>query len=136
MNVKSFWITVVAVYVVSLGLGYLVHEVWLTPSYEAAAAAFRPKAEMDQLMWIMFVTGAVWSVIFSYIFVRGREGKGVMEGVRFGALMGVFYFLAESYGAYVVYPIPYSLALKWFLAGVATSIVLGVVASLVYKPSS
>lgn len=136
MNTKSFAITVVVLYVLAQALGYLMHEVWLTPAYEAAAAVFRPKAEMDQMMWMFFVTSAVWVLVFTYIFVRGREGKGIMEGVRYGALMGLFYNLTVSYDSYVVYPIPYSLALKWFLGGFAISLILGVVASLVYKPSS
>lgn len=135
MNVKSFWITAVVLYVLAQVLGYLVHQMWLTPVYEELAAVFRPRAEMDQLMWIFFVTSAVWVLVFTYIFVRGREGKGIMEGVRFGALMGLFYNLTVSYDSYVVYPITYSLALQWFLSGFVISIILGVVASLMYKPS-
>jgi len=35
----------------------------------------------------------------------------------------------------VIYPIPYSLALKWFLSGLAVCVVLGIVAAAVYKPA-
>ena len=123
-------------YVLAQVLGYLMHQVWLTPVYDELAAVFRPKAEMDQMMWIFFATSAVWVLVFTYIFVRGREGKGIMEGVRYGALMGLFYNLTIAYDSYVIYPLPSSLALKWFLGGIAISIILGVVASLVYKPSN
>ncbi|TDJ35416.1 MAG: hypothetical protein E2O56_01055 [Gammaproteobacteria bacterium] len=136
MNTKSFAITVVVLYVLQQVLGYLMHQVWLTPVYEELAAVFRPRAEMDQMLWIFFATSAVWVLVFTYIFVRGREGKGIMEGVRYGALMGLFYNLTIAYDSYVIYPITSSLALKWFLGGIAISIILGVVASLVYKPSN
>ena len=89
---------------------------------------------MDQKMWIFFVTGAIWTVIFTYIFVRGREGKGIMEGIRYGVLMGVFYNLTVAYDSFVIYPIPYSLALQWALGGIAITTIAGVVAALVYKP--
>ncbi len=136
MNTKSFAITVVVLYVLQQVLGYLMHQVWLTPVYDELAAVFRPRAEMDQMLWIFFATSAVWVLVFTYIFVRGREGKGIMEGVRYGALMGLFYNLTIAYDSYVIYPITSSLALKWFLGGIAISIILGVVASLVYKPSN
>jgi len=136
MNTKSFLITVVVLYVVVQVLGYLVHQVWLTPVYEELAAVFRPRAEMDELMWVFFVTSAIFVLVFTYIFIRGREGKGIMEGVRYGALMGLLYNITVSYDSYVVYPLTYSLTLKWALSGFAISVILGVVASLVYKPSN
>lgn len=136
MNTKSFLITVVVLYIVVQVLGYLVHEVWLTPLYQELATVFRPEAEMNELMWVFFVTSAIFVLVFTYIFVRGREGKGIMEGVRYGALMGLLYNVTVSYDSFVVYPITYELTMKWALSGFAISIILGVVASLVYKPSN
>lgn len=130
---KRFWMTFVAVYVVYQVLGYLIHQVWLAPTYAATASLWRPEAEMQSKMWIMFVTSAVWSFVFTFIFARGYEGKGVGEGVRYGLLIGLFTALPMAYDNYVVLPIPYELALKWFLAGTAASIVLGIVASLIYR---
>lgn len=131
---KRFWLTCVVVWVVYQILSYLIHGMWLQGDYAATADLWRPMEEMESKRWIMFVTSAVFSVIFSYIFVKGREGKGWMEGVRFGALIGLFVSLPMAYDTYTVMPIPYDLALKWFLSGMVASIVLGVVAALVYKP--
>ena len=138
MNTKSFIITCVVVYIVANVLGFLIHGVWLGPVYEAmeADAVFRPKAEMDPMMWVMFSAGAVWVVVFVYIFIRGREGKGLMEGVRYGVLMGLFYSLTVTFNSYVIYPIPFDLAVKWFFGDFATVIISGVITSLVYKPSN
>lgn len=132
---KKLLIAFVAVYVVSQVCGYLVHQVWLAPTYASLANVWRPEAEMQSKMWIMFVTSAFWSFFFCYIFARGYEGKGLAEGARYGAIIGLFFGISQSYDSYVIYPIPYSLALKWFLSGLAVCVVLGIVAAAVYKPA-
>lgn len=136
MNWKKLLICFVAVYIVSQILGYLVHQVWLAPTYQSLSDLWRPEAEMQSKMWIMFITAAVWAFFYCYIFARGYEGKGIGEGVRYGVIMGIFYALPQAYDSYVVYPIPYSLALNWFLAGVVVSIVCGIVLALLYKPAA
>jgi hypothetical protein len=125
----------VAVYVVGQLSSYLIHGVWLAPTYASLPDVWRPQAEMESKMWIMFVTGASWSFFFTYVFSRGYEGKGLAEGARYGAIIGLFFGISQSYDSYVIYPIPYSLALKWFLSGFAVCVVLGLVAAAVYKPA-
>ena len=39
-------------------------------------------------------------------------------------------------GPYVIYQIPYFRALQWFLSGLVVSVILGVVAALIYKPAT
>ncbi len=134
MKSKSFWITAVVLYLVGWGLNYLVHDMWLMDTYRAMEDVFR--AEDDIKRGIFPITAAVWTILFVYIFSRGYEGKGIMEGVRFGAIMGLFYVVPHVYEQYAVYPITYSLTLKWFISGFVISIIYGVIASLLYKPES
>jgi hypothetical protein len=130
-----FWLSCLAVYVCYLIFMVLVDMVWLAPTYEDTAEIWRPEAELMSKMWIMFVTSAIWSVLFCYIFVRGREGRGIFEGIRYGAIIGVFYSLVQSYEMYAVLPIPYHLALSWFLSGLAFCMVAGIVVAGIYKPA-
>jgi uncharacterized membrane protein len=132
---KKLLIAFVAVYVVGQVLTYLIHGVWLAPTYQSLASVWRPEAEMQSLMWIMFVTSAFFTFFFCYVFARGYEGKGLAEGVRYGAIIGLFFGISNAYDSYVIYPIPYSLALKWFLSSLAYCIVIGIVAAAVYKPA-
>lgn len=134
-NWNKLLIAFVAVFVVGQALNFLVHQVWLGATYASLAQVWRPEAELQSKMWIMFVTGAVWSFFFSYIFTRGYEGKGLAEGARYGAIIGLFFAIPQAYDSYVIYPIPYSLALKWFASGLAVSVVLGLVVAAVYKPA-
>lgn len=135
MNTKRFALAVIAVYVVYQILGYLIHEVWLAETYASLAHVWRPEAELLSKTWIMFVTSFVFCVFFVYIFVRGYENRGIAEGLRYGLIIGLFFSIPQAYESYVILPIPYSLALKWFLSGVVASLVLGAVAALTYKPA-
>ena len=134
MTNKTFWMGFVAVYVVMQAFGFVIHGIWLQETYEVLAAAFRPKAEMDAMMWIMFLSAAVVLFVFCYIFTVGREGTGPMEGVRYGALIGVLLGLPTSVDAYVIYPITSELSVIWFVTTVISFMIGGVVFSLIYKP--
>jgi len=135
MNIKRFLLAFVAVYVVYQVLGFLIHGMWLDPVYQSIADVFRPRAQMDSMMWVMFVTSAVLVLMFCYIFTRGYEGRGVGEGARYGLYMGLFFSVAQAFDSYVIYPLPYHLVLKWFLSGMVVFIVMGIVLALVYKPA-
>jgi uncharacterized membrane protein len=132
---KRLLIAFVAVYVVGQILSYLIHGVWLQPTYAALASVWRPEADLQSKMWIMYVTSAFFSFFFCYVFARGYEGKGLAEGVRYGAIIGLFFGISNSYDSYVIYPIPYSLALSWFLSTFASCVVLGIVSAAIYKPA-
>ena len=133
MNVKRYFTAALAVFVLGQLMDYLIHGVILMPAYEATADLWRP--DMDAYMWIMPVVGAVWSLLLVYIFIQGYQGKGIMEGVRFGFLIGLFVAFPMAYGTYAMIAMPYSLALQWFLYTVAECVVLGVVIAALYKPT-
>jgi len=133
---KTFWIGWIVVFVVMQVYGYLVHEVGLSETYQSLAAIFRPQAEMESMMWMMMVGGAFSLLLFCYIFTWGHEGKGVMEGVRYGALIGVFASIISAVDSYVIYPLTGELAAIWFVTGVVAFIISGAVFAAIYKPSS
>lgn len=130
---NRFWMAFAGVYVVYHVLGFLTHGVMLADTYKALASIWRPEAEMQAKMWIMFVNSAVYLFLFCYIFTRGYENKGVMEGVRYGGLMGLFVSVMTAYDSYVIYPLPYDLALTWFVSGVVLYVILGAVLASIYK---
>ncbi len=138
MNSKKLWLTFVVVYVVLEVTSYLIHGVLLIDTYqsEAVKEVFRSEEQMGSTMWIMWVTDLIWAFFFTFFFVKGYENKGIMEGVRFGIYMGLFVSLVVAYQNYAVLPIPYSLAIKWFIYGFIQSVILGITAALVYKPAA
>jgi hypothetical protein len=136
MNVKRFVYASTLVFLLGQVLGYLIHGILLAPAYQATEKLWRPQAEVVSNMWIMWVTGLITSVLFTYIFVKGYEGKGVKEGLRFGFLIGVFMTLPAAYDTYAMMPIPYSMALGSFLYGTIGWMFMGALAATVYRPKS
>ena len=133
MNTKKFLLASLAVFVTLQLLDFVIHSLLLGSVYNSIQDVFRP--DMMDKMWIMYLTGAIFSLLFVYIFSKGYEGKGIAEGAKYGLIIGLVVHLVGSYNQYVVYPLPYSLALKWFLYGTIELILAGIVAALIYKPS-
>jgi hypothetical protein len=132
MNWSRFFIAFVVIYVVGGLLNFLMHGVLLMESYEAIQSVWRP--DMDRLMWIQWVTPLFLIFFFLYIFARGYEGKGIMEGVRFGLIIWAFVSIPMTYGQYMLYPLPYSLVWKWLAADLVSFVVFGILAAAIYKP--
>jgi hypothetical protein len=132
MNWKNFSFTFVVVYILGGILNFVIHGVLLSETYQALSAVWRP--EMDSLMWVQAVTALFLSFFFIYIFAKGREGKGWVEGLRYGLVIWAFLSIPSIYGQYMIYPIPYSLVLQWLLADLIVMVILGITVSLLYKP--
>ncbi len=133
MNVKRYLSASLAVFVVTVVLDYVIQGVILKGAYEATRSLWRP--DMASKGWIIVLVDLIIAFPFTYIFVKGYEGKGIMEGVRFGAIIGVLICLPMSYGMYAMLPIPYSFALQQFLYGLVEVILMGVVVAAVYRPT-
>jgi hypothetical protein len=132
LNVKRYLAASIAVYAAYLALGFLIHGVILKPAYDSLKSVWRP--DMQSKMWIEWMNGFFTSFLFTYIFTKGYEGKGIMEGLRFGLIVGLFISIPMAYGTYMIIAVPYWLALQWFLYGTAQSIVGGAIVAAVYKP--
>lgn len=135
---KKFILAFVVVFVVLEITNYIVHMGILSDTYtsEGVKEIFRTEEEMQGKMWIAWLMDLVWSFFFVFLFAKGYENRGIMEGVRFGVYIGLFYMLVLSYQAFAFHPIPYSLALQWFIYGLIQCIILGIAAALIYKPSA
>ena len=134
MNAKRFVIAAIAVFVAMMILDFIFHMGLMGPVYEEIQDVTRSDAEMMRVMPIGYIFTLLWAFLFCYIFIRGREGKGLIEGVRFGILMALFYSLITSIWQWTVYPIPFRLVIYWFLIGLVQMVILGILVSVIYKP--
>ena len=136
MNTKKFLIAFVVVFVLLEITNYLIHGVILSSTYaeEGVKQVFRSMEEMQSKMWIMWVADLVWSFFFVFIFVKGYQNKGIMEGIRYGVYIGIFVSFVFAYQSFAMLPLPYSLTFEWFITGLIQCIILGIVAAVIYKP--
>lgn len=131
MNTKRFLAGGVAVFVIFQICDFIIHGVILGNLY-MSMTVWRP--EMMSLMWIMYLISFIFSFFMMYVFVKGYEGRGVFEGVRFGIIIGLMTNGSGAFYQYVVYPLPLSLVLQWFGYGLVEFILAGIAAAAIYRP--
>lgn len=131
---KKFWMAFIAVFVTGVILNMIIYGLALGSAF-SSLPAWRP--DMKSLQWIYIVITLVGSFFFTLIFSKGYEGKGIAEGIRYGLYTGIWLSIGMAYGTYGMVEVPYALTLEWFVLGVLSYIVMGIVASLVYgkKPA-
>lgn len=134
MNTKRWLLASVAVVVVIGVLEFLIHGVLLSDIYKQTASVWRSEAEMQKMMWMFWVGILVFAPFFVLIYVKGYEkGKpGLGQGFRYGLYVGAMLSVMNSFGWYVLLPIPLALVFYWFLAILAEFILAGIAAGLVY----
>jgi hypothetical protein len=83
-------------------------------------------------IWVFYVVYLVVAFFFTLIFSKGYEGKGVMEGLRYGFYVGMMMAIPTAFGTYGAMPIPCSMALQWFIYGLIEYILCGMAVALVF----
>jgi hypothetical protein len=130
VTMKKVLLAFVVVFVFFELYGYLVDGVLLASTYQSLQNIWRQ--DMDRLMWVFQVIMLVGAFFFVFVFSRGYEGKGIMEGVRYGLYIGIWMGMGFAYGTYAMIAIPYSLAVTWFVSTIIQYIIAGILAALVY----
>ena len=133
---KKVWIGFIAVFIGMAVTDYLIHGVILTSTYQSEPLKSLWRPDMMSKMWIFYVNYLIMSFFFTLIFSKGYEGKGMPEGVRYGLYVGLLMATPMAYASYVTYPIPYSLALQWFIYGIIQYLILGIVVAAVFGKKS
>lgn len=129
---KKVWIGFVVVFVVIAVLDLIVNMVLLKSVYEDESMKHLWRAPEQMKIWLFYVVYVFVAFFFTFIFSKGYEGKGIIEGVRYGLYIGLMMSVPMAYGSYAAMPITYSLALQWFIYGVIEYIVAGAVLALVF----
>ena len=133
MNWKRFLAASVVIYVFIQAADFLINSVFLKSENESLAKLWRP--DMMSHAWVMYVIGALVALLFTYIFVKGREGKGIPEGIRFGVIIWLFVHVPMSASLWVLLPISWKILLKGLIYGLLETIIAGILVAVIYKPA-
>ena len=133
MNMKRFMLAFVATFIFVFLFEGLWHGVLMVPLYEATAEVWRPPAESS--MAFLMLGQLLYSLLIAYIFTRNYRANGIVEGLRFGLLMGLL-VASIQVGTYSYLPIPLSIALLWVLAEVLKGLGAGAILAVIYKEST
>jgi hypothetical protein len=132
--VKRVALAVVAVFICWAVLDFVVHGILLQEAYAKTANLWRPMSEMKMgLSYIVsFISCLVFTLIYALFFGRKSLGIGLAYGVIFGLGSGI----SMGYGTYSVQPIPYMMALTWFLATLVRGSLAGLIVGAIVKDES
>lgn len=130
MNVKRFIISTIAVFISVVAIDFIFHGILFESLYFETQELWRPKEEMK--MPFMSISQLGFALMFSYIFIKNYENRGLEEGMRFGAYFGLFLAVIQL-GKYAYMPVPITLVEGWMLADFIKAFVCGVLLSIAYK---
>ncbi len=137
---KKFGLASVVAIVTTSVLGYVVHHLLLAKKYMEPqyVLLWNPQEAMKSRMIWMWLAYVLYGVVFVKIYDKGyEESKSALgQGLRYGLLMGLLAGPFEAMMSYFVYPVNSDLAIAWGFFGLAQSVILGAVVSLVYHPHS
>ena len=132
MNWKRFFVASLVTYVVVQAIDFIVNGVFMKSAIESLKGLWRPN--MAGRMWLIYVFGVLVTLLFTYIFVKGREGKGIAEGIRYGVIMWLFVTVPMNVSMWVLLPISYTIILRWMIYGLLEMLVAGILVAVIYKP--
>jgi len=134
---KKLLLAIVAAYIVLMFTNYLVHQIWLMSDYAAIPASHRSPAGIMHRFWAMGVGQFIFVALFAYIYTRGAEKKPwLVQGIRYGILVTLLTVVPTALGEYVVYIVPYQLAIKWMIAGGIQMVILGLIVAGICSESA
>jgi len=128
---KKIFLAGVVVFILWSVLDFIIHGLILESTYASTASLWRPMAEMK--MGLMYVTVFIAALSFSAIYGYLVAKKSIMAGLTYGLLYGIAVGVGMGYGTYSVMPIPYCMALTWFLGTVIESILGGLLLGAIIK---
>ena len=131
MNTRRFIIASLVVFAGFEIIDMIIHGGILAKTYEGMNIW---RSDMMSKMWIFHLGSFVMAFLFTFIFIKGHENKGIAEGARYGVVIGLFANIPYGFYSYAMYPLPFSLCLQWFVFGMIEFIICGLIAAAIYKP--
>jgi hypothetical protein len=110
---KKILLAGLAVFVVWEVLDFVIHGLILAPTYATLPNLFRPQAEMKMIL--MVAVALIAALAFAAAYGWFVSPKSLMTGLKYGLVVGFGGGVSMGYGTYAAMPIPYVMALAWFL---------------------
>ena len=127
---KKVLIATTATFVFFALYSFIINGVILASAYQSTASLWRP--DMERLMWVYQVINLVGAFFFVFVFSKGYEGRGMMEGIRYGIYMGIWIGIGYAYGTYAMIAIPYWMAATWFWTTILQYVMAGIITVAIF----
>jgi len=128
-----FWISVVVMFVLSMGIGFLVHGMLLHGDYSQLPNLLRPEVEAQGYFMWMLLAHVLMAFGITWIYRKGREPEKPFlgQGLRFGLALAVLMTAPMYLIYYAIQPWPGAVVVKQIAYDVIGMLVVGVVVAAI-----
>jgi|KBSSwiStaDraftv2_1062776.scaffolds.fasta_scaffold48653_2 cytochrome bd-type quinol oxidase subunit 2 len=127
INAK-FVVSVVAMFVLSMAFGFVIHGVMLHGDYAKLPNLMRTEAAAQQLFGFMLLAHLLIAAGFSWIYIKGKESRPWLgQGLRYGVAVAVMMTIPMYLIYYVVMPYPSDVVAQQIAYDTMAIIVMGIV---------
>ncbi|HVT57453.1 MAG TPA: hypothetical protein VHR45_03555 [Thermoanaerobaculia bacterium] len=131
---KRFLLSVVVVFILLVGLGFLVHGYLLNSDYTQLTSLFRAEQDQGKYFPFMLLAHLVTALALVAIYLRGREDKPFLaQGIRFGLTIAALAVIPKFLIYYAVQPMPGIVVFKQIVFDTLAVTVIGIVIARINK---
>jgi len=134
MNTKRFIIAVLLIWILTTALRLILNIGIL--DWEAATGTEGTGLVYEDNYILNLFGILIFAFIFCFVFTRGYESKGVLEGVRYGFYIGLLISLPHLFDFYGIFNWPASITWGYPVGTLIITVLSGVVVSLVCQPKA
>ena len=128
MNFKRFLVTTIAIFVFALIWNGIVHLVLLREADSILNSIGREESQRN--IFLSILATAILAILFVWSYTRFTSRGDLRDGLTHGLFFGLLAGTLVDLNQYVLYPIPASLAITWFVFGLAEFCIYGILASI------
>jgi uncharacterized BrkB/YihY/UPF0761 family membrane protein len=132
---KTFVLSVVAVFVTAMLLGFVVHGLLLHNDYEKLVPGlFRAETDAQAHFAYNLVAHVIMAIGVTWVYRMGRENKPwLAQGVRFGIAIALLSTIPLYLIYFAVQPMPSDLVAKQIVFDTVAMVILGIVTAAVNR---
>ena len=123
-----FWTSLIAMFVMSMALGFLIHGFLLANDYARLPNLMRSQEAAQEMFPYMLLAHAFIAAGFTWIYLKGREDKPwLAQGVRFGIAVAVLMTIPLYLIYFAVMPFPSDLVAQQVVFDTIGMVLMGIV---------
>lgn len=132
---KNFILSVVAVFVAAMILGFIVHGFLLHDAYlKLVPNVFRGEQDAQGYFGYMLLAHVIMAIGITWIYRHGRENKPwLAQGARFGLGLAAVVTIPTYLIYYAVQPLPSDLVAQQIVFDTIAMVILGIVTAAVNR---
>jgi hypothetical protein len=131
---KTFVLSVVAMFIVLMILGFVVHGLLLGPQYAKMMNLFRTPEDAQRYFPVMLAAHIIMAIGWTWIYRIGRENKPWLgQGIRFGLAVALICTIPTYLIYFAVQPMPSDMVALQIAYDTIASVILGITVAAVNR---